>query len=160
MSSEDLCGGVLAQSCHNRSVRSPLPGDRDGTRGHGHGLSEGARRSAIRAGFSEPVLDKAGKPKKDEKGRAIVRGTVRSKVFRLTYCAARLQTLDRGAPVSVFTVGRELGHGGDALVKRIYGHLGDVRHRSEVVEYRVEQHEERLRERLTLIGASGVAPAL
>lgn len=35
-----------------------------------------------------------------------------------------------------------------ALVKRIYGHLGEVRRRSEVVEYRVEQHEERLRDRL------------
>jgi integrase len=66
-------------------------------------------------------------------------GEVTPKVFRHTYCAARLQTLDRGAPVSIFTVGRELGHGGDALVRRIYGHLGDFRHRAEVVEYRVEQ---------------------
>jgi integrase len=56
-------------------------------------------------------------------------------MFRHTYCAARLQTVDRGAPVSPFTVGRELGHGGDSLVKKIYGHLGEVRHRSEVVEY-------------------------
>jgi integrase len=72
------------------------------------------------------------------------RGEIRSKMFRHTYCAARLQTLDRGAPVSVFTVGRELGHGGDSLVKRVYGHLGDVRHRSDVVEFRVEQHADRL----------------
>src|SRR5262249_19604909 len=55
--------------------------------------------------------------------------------FRHTYCAARLQTLDRGQPVALFTVARELGHGGDALVRRVYGHLGDVRHRSEKVEY-------------------------
>ncbi len=60
---------------------------------------------------------------------------IRSKMFRHTYCAARLQTLDRGEPVSTYTVARELGHGGDALVKRVYGHLGLVRHRSEVVEY-------------------------
>ncbi len=60
--------------------------------------------------------------------------------FRHTYCAARLQTLDGGAPVSAYTVGRELGHGGDALVKRVYGHLGTVRHRSDEVEYRVKQH--------------------
>lgn len=61
---------------------------------------------------------------------------------------ARLQTLDRGAPVSLFTVGRELGHGGDSLVRRVYGHLGDVRHRAEMVEYRVEQHPNILRGRL------------
>jgi integrase len=71
---------------------------------------------------------------------------IRTKIFRHTYCAARLQTLDRGAPVSVYTVSRELGHGGESLVKRVYGHLGDVRHRSEVVEYRpdvVKQIEDR-----------------
>lgn len=39
-----------------------------------------------------------------------------SKAFRHTYCAARLQTLDNGAPVSIYTVGRELGHGGESLV--------------------------------------------
>jgi integrase len=65
-------------------------------------------------------------------------GEVTPKSFRHTYCSARLQTWDRGAPVSIFTVGRELGHGGDSLVKRIYGHLGEHRHRSEVVKYRVE----------------------
>lgn len=75
-------------------------------------------------------------------------GEIRSKMFRHTYCAARLQTLDNGAPVSPFTVAKELGHGGTALVNRIYGHLGEVRHRSEVVEYRVEQHRERLGHRL------------
>jgi len=48
--------------------------------------------------------------------------------------------LDNGAPVSVFTVGRELGHGGDSLVKKVYAHLGTVRHRAEAVEYRVSQH--------------------
>jgi hypothetical protein len=38
-------------------------------------------------------------------------------------------------------------------VERIYGHLGTVRHRSEVVEYRIEQHEERLGDRLELLPA-------
>lgn len=60
-------------------------------------------------------------------------GEIRSKMLRHTYCAARLQTLGRGAPVSPFTVGKEMGHGGDALVKRVYGHLGEVAHRSEFV---------------------------
>jgi integrase len=60
--------------------------------------------------------------------------------FRHTYCAARLQTLDGEAPVSPYTVGQELGHGGDSLVRRVYGHLGTVRHRATAVEYRVHQH--------------------
>lgn len=76
------------------------------------------------------------------------RGHIRTKMFRHTYCAARLQTLDRGAPVSAYTVAKELGHGGDSLVKRIYGHLGTRRHRSEVIEYEIEQHREVLGSRI------------
>lgn len=72
-------------------------------------------------------------------------------MFRHTYCAARLQSLDQGAPVSVFTVARELGHGGDALVKRVYGHLGQVRHRAEQVEYRVETFAAQLGARLAAL---------
>jgi len=37
------------------------------------------------------------------------------------------------------------------MVRRVYAHLGDVRHRSEVVEYRLEQHLDR---RLGLSGPS------
>lgn len=108
---------------------------------------------AIAAGMWEYVLDSDGQQVKDEAGEPVKRGTVRSKMFRHTYCSARLQTLDQGAPVSIYTVGKELGHGGDSLVKRVYGHLGTVRHRSEVVEYRIEQHKARLEERLAaLIG--------
>jgi len=33
----------------------------------------------------------------------------------------------------------ELGHAGEAMVRRVYGHLGQVRHRAEAVEYRAEQ---------------------
>ena len=86
-------------------------------------------------------------------------GEIRSKMLRHTYCAARLQTLDQGAPVSVYTVARELGHGGDALVRRVYGHLGTVRHRSRVVEYRIEQHQKALRERLARLRAGVSADA-
>jgi hypothetical protein len=67
-------------------------------------------------------------------------------------CAARLQTLDRGAPVSIYTVSRELGHGSEDMVQRVYSHLGTVRHRSEVVEYRVEQHVDQLGDRLRALG--------
>lgn len=76
---------------------------------------------------------------------------ITQKVFRHTYTSARLQTLDHGAPVSPFTVARELGHGGTRLVDRIYGHLGEVRHRAAAVEYRVETFPQ-LAERLTARG--------
>ena len=38
------------------------------------------------------------------------------------------------------------------MIERIYGHLGEVRHRSDVVEFRVEQHEDLLAESLALMG--------
>jgi integrase len=76
------------------------------------------------------------------------RGEIRHRIFRHTYAATRLQTLDRGAPVSLYTVSRELGHGSEEMVRRVYAHLGSVRHRSEVVEYRVEQHFDRLGDQL------------
>jgi len=69
-------------------------------------------------------------------------------MFRHTYCAALLQTLDQGAPVSVYTVAREMGHGGESMVRRVYGHLGQVRDRADVVEYRVEQFAAKLGDRL------------
>lgn len=34
---------------------------------------------------------------------------------------------------------------------RVYAHLGQVRHRSEVVEYQLEHHREALGERLTAL---------
>jgi integrase len=71
-------------------------------------------------------------------------GEIRTKIFRHTYCAARLQSLDGGQPVSIYTVSRELGHGSTAMVQRVYSHLGEVRHRSENVEYRIEQQRKRL----------------
>ena len=44
---------------------------------------------------------------------------------------------------------KELGHGGPDLVRRIYGHLGDVRHRADVVEYRIEQYRGILGDRVS-----------
>ena len=71
-------------------------------------------------------------------------GEIRSRMFRHTYCAARLQTVDQGAPVSTCTVAREMRHSGEAMVRKVYGHLGQVRHRAEAVEYRAEQHVAKL----------------
>jgi integrase len=60
--------------------------------------------------------------------------------FRHSFTAAALQLTDQGAPISPYTVGKWLGHGGATLVNRVYGHLGDVRHRSEQLEFRADQH--------------------
>jgi hypothetical protein len=68
---------------------------------------------------------------------------IRTRPSRVTYATARLQTLDGGAPVSPWTVGKELGHGSRAMLEEVYGRRGDVRHRSKAVEYRVEQHFDR-----------------
>lgn len=81
-------------------------------------------------------------------------GQIRTKMFRHTYCATRLQTLDHGAPVSLYTVSRELGHSSTSMVQSVYAHLGEVRHRSKVVEYRVEQHRKKLGKRLRNLRAT------
>ena len=96
----------------------------------------------------EQVKNKAGQPKR--------RGTVRTKALRHSNCAARLQTLDGSAPVSIYTVSRELGHTSPAMVQRVHAHLGTIRRRAEVVEYRVEQHSEALGERLTALQRLGL----
>ena len=80
--------------------------------------------------------------------------------FRHSYCADRLQTLDRGAPVSPYTVGKELGHGGDSLVKRVYGHLGEVRVRGEQLEFRVEHHAAKLKHRLAALQTDSVSDSV
>jgi integrase len=80
-------------------------------------------------------------------------GEVRSKCFRHTYTSARLQTVDGGKPIAVFTVSRELGHSSTAMVERVYSHLGDVRHRADAVEFRVEQHGATLGDRLRALQA-------
>ena len=51
-------------------------------------------------------------------------------------------------PVTKFQVSKELGHGGTALVERVYGHLGEEQHRSEFVEFPIEHHRETLGDRL------------
>jgi integrase len=66
--------------------------------------------------------------------------SLRTRPFRVTYATARLQTLDHGAPVSPWTVEKELGHASRDMLEEVYGRLGEMRHRSDVVEYRVEQH--------------------
>jgi hypothetical protein len=70
------------------------------------------------------------------------KGRLSARMLRVTYATARLQTLDRGAPIAAWTVERELGHGSGKMLESVYGRLGDLRHRAEVVEYRLDQHFE------------------
>jgi integrase len=111
-------------------------------------------RVAVRAGFLTPVIDpKTGRQQRKTSGEPVWEGRViRTRIFRHTYCSARLQTLDQGEPVSTYTVRCELGHGSDDMVNKVYSHLGDARHRSQVVEYQVSQHAELLGERLKRVG--------
>lgn len=71
----------------------------------------------------------------DRLGSSRITSTPPHHLTSRTWC---LPTLDRGAPDSIYTVGHELGHGGDSLVKWVYSHLGEIPHRSEVVEHRVD----------------------
>jgi integrase len=57
-------------------------------------------------------------------------------LFRHTYTALRLQTTDHGAPISLWSVARELGHKSVSQIEGTYGHLLNVRHRVDQVEYR------------------------
>lgn len=68
-------------------------------------------------------------------------------LFRHTYTAMRLQTLDGGAPVALWTVTRELGHGSVTMIEQTYGHLLEVRDRLPVVEYRPMKLEQGKEER-------------
>lgn len=89
--------------------------------------------------------------------RAKLGETVRLHKLRHTYATARLQTVDGGQPVAMWTVAKELGHSSTRLIEERYGHLGEVRHRSEVVEFRVDQHREALGERLEALEALAAA---
>lgn len=75
-------------------------------------------------------------------------GDIRTKVFRHSYISARLQTLDNRKPVAAFTVASEVGHSSTAMIEKTYGHLGQARHRANVVEFRPEQHKASLEDRL------------
>lgn len=55
--------------------------------------------------------------------RAQIRKQVTLHTLRHTFAAVRIQTLDRGAPISPFKVMRELGHRSLSLIERTYGHL-------------------------------------
>jgi integrase len=88
------------------------------------------------------------------------KGRIRARMLRVTYATARLQTLDRGAPIASWTVERELGHGSGKMLAAVYGRLGDLRHRAEVVEYRFDQHFRRIGERIEALAGKEISAPL
>ncbi len=77
------------------------------------------------------------------------KGRVRTKPFRHTYGSMRIQTVDSGEPVAIYTVSRELGHRDTKMVEQTYGHLLNQRHRRSVVSYRPEPNSPSRRCRLS-----------
>jgi len=73
---------------------------------------------------------------------------ITSKVFRNSYAAARLQTLNAGQPIAMYEVARELGHSSLDMLNQVYGHLGNVRHRKPVVEFQVDHYGQLLKGKL------------
>jgi integrase len=61
--------------------------------------------------------------------------------FRHSYTAARIQTLEHGAPVSLWQVALELGHQSTAMIEKRYGHLAKVTERKEIVEFRQDEEK-------------------
>ncbi len=111
-------------------------------------LSTNTRRTTRYEGTSEPrrtllFPSEDGGMLRDLRGsieKAVQAAGIEKRVtfhtLRHTYGATRMQTLDNGAPVSPFTVMKELGHSSLKMIEEVYGHLQDQRHRSDVVEYR------------------------
>lgn len=63
------------------------------------------------------------------------RKLVRLGVFRVTYASARVQTLDNGAPISIWTVQQEMGHATIEMLKDVYVRIGAIRRRGIEVAY-------------------------
>ena len=87
----------------------------------------------------------------DRIGKRAGIGRTRLQVFRHSYISTRVQTLDGGQPISLFTVAREVGHSGIALIEQRYGHLVHVPIRSDVVEYRLDHYANRVVDQVALM---------
>lgn len=70
----------------------------------------------------------------DDKKRGIDE-SITFHTLRHTYCAARLQTTDRGAPVQQHTVMAEMGHRDYKLIAELYGHVHHRAPRGDEVIY-------------------------
>jgi len=95
-------------------------------------------------------------------------GRLTPKVFRHTYCSARLMTTEGGAPIPLLSVAKELGHTRTTMVEAIYGHIdfGDVQFpRRPYVEISLADYRDHVEDRLKQVQAkssqrNGFAPNL
>lgn len=76
------------------------------------------------------------------------RNLVRLGVFRVTYASARVQTLDNGAPISIWTVQQEMGHATIEMLKDVYVRIGTIRRRGTEVAYPWDEYAPELDSRL------------
>jgi integrase len=87
------------------------------------------------------------------------KGEIRARMVRHTYCAARLQTLKRGRPSASSPLAASSATGGRAREADLRAPRGNAA-AWEVLEYRIEQHHEQLRERLERLAGPTEKPAL
>ena len=155
--------GSLAKRLRELAERLPPGGSLTITRDALLGLAAGERCGSEHA-VASPDLTVAELGERFHRSPSTIRGWCEHGRFEGAYklhgrdwrvpqlaVEAFLAQQRRQPQVSIFTVSRELGHGSESLVKRIYGHLGTVRHRAKVVEYRVEQHKKVLKEQLAAL---------
>jgi integrase len=129
---EEILRAYLIERERDGGIEGPLlsPPTRRGGGGMLSDLRKALDAIAKRAGFAE--------------------GQIRCHGLRHTYTAARIQTCDRGRPVALYSVARELGHSSTTMIEARYGHLHDraVAGGTEVVEFRVEHHRDKLSDAL------------
>jgi len=89
----------------------------------------------------------------DKIGRRAGIEVPRLHTFRHSYVSARIQTLDVGHPVALFTVAREVGHSTTRLIEERYGHLVHVATRSEIVEFRLDHYAEHVKEQIAAMAS-------
>lgn len=117
---------------HPRTTGLLFPGYREGT--HDEQPVTGSLHKPLRAAKALAAARLA-RELGPALGLRLERKAITPQVFRVTYCSARLQTLDGGRPISTWTVREELGHSSMRMILQVYGRSGEMRHRSAVVEY-------------------------
>ena len=76
------------------------------------------------------------------------KGSIRLQKLRHTYTAARIQSTDRGQPIALYTVARELGHQSTSMIENRYGHLHERPVDPEVVSFTTAEYQIALSDRL------------
>lgn len=98
--------------------------------------TEGGIIQDVRSSFWSILVDAGIASYRDPDDRSLgIDESITFHTLRHTYCAARLQTTDRGAPIQQHTVMTEMGHRDYKLIAEIYGHVQHRAPRGEEVIY-------------------------